>query len=79
MSEPLWELHTTTALNGATALLRDLVAVETQNERLLRYRTADADGCNPEVLRRLHGAGVAVVALSPVPQSLENEIGRAHV
>lgn len=72
LGEPLWELRTTTALNGEVALLRDLVAVETQDELLLRYRTADADGCNPEVLRRLHNAGVAVVALSRVPQSLEN-------
>ena len=71
LGDPVWELRTAAPVNGALERVRDLVALEHVAPDRIRYRTADARHLNPVLLERLHGAGVAVVALGEVPRSLE--------
>lgn len=71
LGEPLWDLRTTDLSDREFGLLRDLVTFETSPAPTLRYRTSSPETVNPEVLRRLHDAGIPVIALSPVARSLE--------
>jgi ABC-2 type transport system ATP-binding protein len=72
VGEPLMELHLTQHLNGATAELQNIVQVVDQGDRWLRYRTSDPALDNPQVVRKLTGAGLDIVTLSEVSQTLED-------
>ncbi len=72
LGAPLMELRAVSQLNGHAQLIEDLVEIESVGEDWLRYRTAAPVAVNPQVLRRLTGAGLDVVTLSEVPQSLED-------
>ncbi len=72
VGDAVMELHLTQHLNGAADELDDMVTVVDQGERWLRYRTPDPAVTNPQVLRRLIGAGLDIVTLSEVSQSLED-------
>lgn len=72
VGEPLMELQLAQQLNGAVDALRDMVSVTAQGDRWLRYRAPDPAVTNPQVLRRLMGAGLDVVTLSEVTQTLED-------
>ena len=72
VGEPLMELHLTQHLNGAAAELQSMVQVVDQGDRWLRYRTSDPATDNPQVVRKLTGAGLDIVTLSEVSQTLED-------
>lgn len=71
VGEPVMELRVRFPLNGLVRDLGDMVQVVEQGDRWLRYRTADPEAVNPQVLRRLTGLGIDVVTLSPVQQTME--------
>ncbi len=71
VGDPLMELRLRFPLNGLTQDLGGMVEVVEQGDRWLRYRTADPEAVNPQVLRRLTGLGIDVVTLSPVQQTME--------
>ncbi|MBI5959557.1 MAG: ABC transporter ATP-binding protein [Chloroflexi bacterium] len=69
---PLMELHLTQQLNGAVSELGGMVEVVEQGDRWLRYRTPEPSVINPQVIRRLTGAGLEIVTLSEVSRTLED-------
>ncbi|GAC1564763.1 MAG: ABC transporter ATP-binding protein [Herpetosiphon sp.] len=71
LGDPFWELR---IVPGPAPLppLDDLVTLQSSSANVLRYRTSEAEHCNPQLLARLHGAGVPVVSLSELPHSLES-------
>ncbi len=69
---PLMELHVTEHLNGAAQELQALVEVVDQGDGWLRYRTPNPPIDNPNVIRRLMGAGLNIVTLSEVTRTLED-------
>jgi ABC-2 type transport system ATP-binding protein len=69
---PLMELHLTRQLNGAVNELSGMVDVVEQGDCWLRYRTSDPVTVNPQVIRRLTGAGLGIVTLSEVSRTLED-------
>ena len=69
---PLMELHLTAHLNGAVQELAELVEVVEQGDRWLRYRAPSPHEDNPAVIRKLTGAGLDIVTLSAVSQTLED-------
>lgn len=72
LGAPVLELRLAGSVNGLARLITDLVAIESQGDAWLRYRTDDPQAVNPVLLERLSGAGYRVVTLSPVAQSLED-------
>ncbi|MBN1562609.1 MAG: ABC transporter ATP-binding protein [Anaerolineae bacterium] len=69
---PTMELHLTQHLNGAVDELTGMVDVIETGDRWLRYRVAEPQTVNPQVIRRLTGAGLDIVTLSEVSQTLED-------
>ncbi len=69
---PLMELRLTQHLNGALEVLRDMVTVVETGDCWLRYQTPDPAATNPQVIRRLTGAGLDIVTLSEVSRTLED-------
>jgi ABC-2 type transport system ATP-binding protein len=84
MGEPLWELRLAARSNrgiptggGASAyrlapMLDDLVRVEATGDNWLRYRCAEPQHVNPQIIARLAEQRLPIVALSEVPRSLED-------
>ena len=72
LGAPLMELRAASRLNGHAQLIEDLVDIESVGEDWLRYRARAPVEVNPQVIRRLMEAGLGVVTLSEVPQSLED-------
>lgn len=68
---PVMELRVGQPLNGVGQELGALVEVIDAGERWLRYRVAEPERTNPQVLRQLTGLGVDVVTLSPLQDTLE--------
>jgi ABC-2 type transport system ATP-binding protein len=71
MGEPTWELRLATRTDNVPLLLDDLVQVETAGDTWVRYRCADPQHINPQIIARLADRGVPVVALAELPRSLE--------
>jgi ABC-2 type transport system ATP-binding protein len=69
---PLMELHLTQHLNGAVDELTHMVDIVETGDTWLRYRTPEPQMTNPQVIRRLTGAGLDIVTLSEVSQTLED-------
>ncbi len=69
---PLMELHLTQHLNGAVDALRGMVTIVETGDHWLRYRAPDPALTNPQVIRRLTGAGLDIVTLSEVSRTLED-------
>jgi ABC-2 type transport system ATP-binding protein len=69
---PLMELRLTQHLNGAIDALREMVAIVETGDCWLRYRAPDPALTNPQVIRRLTGAGLDIVTLSEVSRTLED-------
>ena len=65
------ELKVRGELNGLAQHLGEMVEVEATGTNWLRYRVPDPEMTNPDIVRRLTGLGVDVVALSPLSQTLE--------
>jgi ABC-2 type transport system ATP-binding protein len=77
MGDPLWELRLATRSNGAGAyrlapMLDGLVRVETTGDDWIRYRCAEPQHINPQIVARLAEQHLPIVALSEVPRSLED-------
>ncbi len=72
VGEPLMELRLRQHLNGALEELHEMVSVVEQGDCWLRYRTPEPAVTNPQVIRRLAGAGLDIVTLSEVTQTLED-------
>jgi ABC-2 type transport system ATP-binding protein len=77
MGDPLWELRLATRSNGVGAyrlapMLDDLVRVEATGDDWVRYRCAEPQHINPQIVGRLAEQRLPIVALSEVPRSLED-------
>src|SRR5574341_395682 len=72
LGPPLLELRVANELNGVVKELSGLVDIDSYGPNWLRFRAADPQAANPEVVRCLTGNGVEVVTLSEIPQSLED-------
>lgn len=74
LGDPLFELRLAPSFyaSAVPALIDDLVAVEELGAETVRYRTADPQHVNPQILARLAARGAPVVALAEVQRSLED-------
>ncbi|MCR4406500.1 MAG: ABC transporter ATP-binding protein [Anaerolineae bacterium] len=72
LGPPLLELRWRADSDGHLPVLDDLIAVESRGPGWLRYRTAEPETVNPQLLHRLDEAAVEVVTLSEVPRRLED-------
>lgn len=71
LGPPLLEIRLASPMNGLVQDLAGLVEVDSSGHNWLRYRTAEPQFVNPQVVRKLAGLGLEVVTLSEIPQSLE--------
>ncbi len=71
LGAPLFELRLAHPFAKAWESLNGHLQIEAHGELFLRYRTATPAVVNPQLLRRLHDAGAAVLSLSEMPRSLE--------
>ena len=69
---PLMELRLTQHLNGALDALRDMVVITETGDCWLRYHAPDPAQTNPQVIRRLTGAGLDIITLREVSRTLED-------
>jgi ABC-2 type transport system ATP-binding protein len=65
------ELRVRGELNGLAREIGDLVTVEEAGASWLIYRVPDPETTNPQLVRRLTGLGIDLVALAPISQTLE--------
>ena len=72
LGKPQMEIRLNKPLNGQVESIQSLVAVDTVEENIIRYRTDDPEQVNPQLVRCLMEMGLGVVALQEVPQSLED-------
>ncbi|HJZ47091.1 MAG TPA: ABC transporter ATP-binding protein, partial [Roseiflexaceae bacterium] len=72
LGEPVWELRLAGAANGVAQALSDLVRIEESGQDWVRYRCADAQAINPQVIARLADRGARVIALAELPRRLED-------
>jgi ABC-2 type transport system ATP-binding protein len=72
MGDPIWELRLAAGAQGLAAALDDLVRVETAGDDWVRFRCADPQHINPQIVARVSERGLPIVALSEVPRSLED-------
>ncbi len=68
---PAWEVRLTRPLEQPWPILDGHLRVESMDALSLRYRAAAPEVANPLLLHRLHELGADVLALSELPQSLE--------
>ncbi len=71
LGEPLMEARLLNPLDGHHLDLNGIVKIEEQGHDWFRYRTTEPRLTNPLIWRRLTALGIELVALSQVPQSLE--------
>ncbi len=71
MGEPVWEIRITQADERLPTVLQELVAVDEAGADWVRYRCAEPQHINPQIISRLTTAGMALVSLAEVPRSLE--------
>jgi ABC-2 type transport system ATP-binding protein len=71
LGNPVFELRLAGPAEDCCAGLDGLVDIQQSSGDSIRYRTADPQGVNPEVLRRAVAAGAPVVELREVTPSLE--------
>jgi ABC-2 type transport system ATP-binding protein len=71
LGRPQLELQLDRPLSGASEAVADLIAFETVQDNVIRYRTETPAITNPRLVRRLTELGLGVVALRELPQSLE--------
>lgn len=72
LGAPQLEVQVDRVLNGEVNELDDLVTVEAIHENTIRYRTPNPHLTNPQLVRRLDGLGLGVVALYEISRSLED-------
>jgi ABC-2 type transport system ATP-binding protein len=72
LGDPVWELRLAAQASGVTLMLDDLVRIVAAGEDWVRYRCSDPRHANPQIIARLAGQNVPVVALAEVPRSLED-------
>ena len=72
LGTPQIELQVDRSLNGELSTLSELVMVEEIDENLIRYRAEEPELVNPMVVRYLTEAGLGVISLRELTQSLED-------
>lgn len=72
VGEPIMELRLNGEVNGLHQDLGDMVTVETYGTNWLRYRVANPNVTNPQILSKCLELGVGVVTLSQVTKTLED-------
>lgn len=72
LGAPLYELRVDRELAGALPAIENLVEIEAVLGGIIRYRTSEPQTLNPLLVRRVGEAGVGVVSLQAIPQSLED-------
>jgi ABC-2 type transport system ATP-binding protein len=72
LGPPLMELRASGSIDGARALISDIVSIESHGDDWLRYSTPDPAEANPRLLQTLMSNGIQVFTLSEVPRSLED-------
>ena len=72
LGTPQLEVRLDRPLNGQLPELAEIVAVESVEGNVIRYRTAQPAVTNPRLVQRLIGLGLGVVSLYEIPQSLED-------
>ncbi|MDX2075720.1 MAG: ABC transporter ATP-binding protein [bacterium] len=72
VGDPTMELRVKGELNGFAKELSDMVTVEESGVDWIRYRTAQPQNDNPNVLRQAMGHGIEVITLAPVTKTLED-------
>ena len=71
LGQPRLEVRVDRSLNGQIHELENLVAVESVQENVIRYRTEQPDVTNPILVRCLNELGLGVITLQEVSQTLE--------
>jgi ABC-2 type transport system ATP-binding protein len=71
LGAPTYELRFAGSLDGAAAVVGDLVPITDKGENWMRYRTDRPCELNPVLLDRLSAAKIKVMTLSEAPHSLE--------
>lgn len=71
LGPPLLELRVSGGLDGIVEDLSNTVEVQGTGHNWVRFRASDPTRTNPQIVRQLASAGIDVVTLSEVPQSLE--------
>lgn len=74
LGDPIWELRLVNAQDhqAAALLLDDLVPIEEVGSNYLRYRCAEPQQINPQIIARLSGQEYGLVSLAEVSRSLED-------
>ncbi len=74
LGDPIWELRLVNAQDhqSVALLLDDLVPIEEIGSNYLRYRCAEPQRINPQIITRLSAQGYALVSLAEVSRSLED-------
>ena len=72
LGAPQLEVKVDRYLNGEVEEINDLVTVETVTKNTIRYRVENPEIANPQLVRRLDGLGLGVVALHEISRSLED-------
>lgn len=72
LGDPIWEVRFAHPVNGAVHLLDGLVQIEAAGDVWVRYRCAEAERLNPQVVARLAANDLPVVALHQLARSLED-------
>ena len=71
LGPPLLEVCCATPIDGAVAILADIVEVVAMGPNWLRYRTPEPEKINPVVCQRLSAHHIPLVTLTAMPQSME--------
>ena len=66
-----YKIHLASTFNEVLTNLPPEIEIRAQGAGWIRYRTADPEVSNPQILRTLLGQGLAVIKLEESPRSLE--------
>lgn len=71
LGNPIMELKVAGQLDGAVDLLPEDVRIRERGHDWVRFQASDPEQANPDIIERMAAAGVRIVTLSEVKQSLE--------
>ncbi len=71
LGNPIMELKVAGQLDGAVDLLPEDVRISERGHDWVRFQAPDPEQANPDIIERMAAAGVRIVTLSEVKQSLE--------
>ena len=71
LGQPQLEVRVDRPLNGQMSEISNIVTVESVQDNIIRYRTAQPDITNPILVRCLNDLGLGIITLQEVSQTLE--------